>query len=82
MINKVVISVVAGCSLLGSTLVAAQCPPNLNAEDTISCVIAEGAGEIYIQPRKMVELPVQSAPVATPQIDQAAVDNGYGRVQQ
>lgn len=73
---KSVIFVVAGCSLFGSTLVVAQCPPNLNAEEVISCIVAEGAGETYVGARA-VEVSAQVVPGATSQIiDQASADNG------
>lgn len=75
MINKIVVSVVAGFSLLGTTLVAAQCPPNLNTEDVISCIVAEGAGETYLRTKQTIEI-AKATPVAAAQIDQASTDNG------
>lgn len=75
MINKIVVSVVAGISLLGTTLVAAQCPPNLNAEEIISCIVAEGAGAEYIPVAKMMEVQMQSEPAAESSDEAAVEDN-------
>lgn len=76
MTSKIVVSVVAGFSLLGSTLVAAQCPPNLKADEMMSCIVAEGAGETYLPPQHTVEMQVQAAPAAAQLIEPASADNG------
>ncbi len=79
MIHKIVVSVVAGCSLLGTTLVAAQCPPNLHAEEMVSCIVAEGSGAIYMPARESVEaVQAKLAPVAIPQIERASIDLDMG----
>lgn len=75
MINKIVVSVVAGFSLLGTTLVAAQCPPNLNVEEIMSCLVAEGAGATDVPSDAITEPQAQMTPVTAPQNDQAAADN-------
>jgi hypothetical protein len=72
--NKIVVSVVAGFLLLGTTLAAAQCPPNLKVEDIISCVVSEGAGIDYEPAANAVE--VQAAPASVLKDDPLAVDNG------
>jgi len=73
MINKIVVSVVAGFSLLGTTLVAAQCPPNLNVDELMSCIVAEGAGTTYVPAGETTAQ--QTTPAAVLQNDQAAADN-------
>ena len=76
MTSKIVVSVVAGISLLGSTLVAAQCPPNLNADEMMSCIVVEGAGETYLPTQHTVEMQVQAAPVAAQPAEPASTENG------
>ena len=74
MIHTIVVSVVAGCSLLGTTLVAAQCPPNLHAEEMVSCIVTEGSGAIYMPASEAVEVQAKAVPAAIPQIERAALD--------
>ncbi len=75
MTSKIVVSVVAGFSLLGSTLVAAQCPPNLKADEMMSCIVTEGAGETYLPTQHTVEMQVQAAPVAAQPVEPASTEN-------
>jgi len=75
MINKIVVSVVAGFSLLGATLAAAQCPPNLKVEEIMSCIVAEGAGVAYEPAASAVEVQALIAPAVAPNADQAALDS-------
>ena len=76
MTHKIVVSVVAGFSLLGSTLVAAQCPPNLKADEMMTCIVTEGAGETYLPTLHTVEMQAQAAPAAVQQTQPVPAENG------